>query len=115
MEEKVATRKVCAKAENSKHVEKSEKTRDVHEKVLHGELTYQGAVDKTIQILDKESINESLKRLAETHLYEFPGTLAVGDSGEGDYRDVIRIIGNRRFLKILHELSLLPKSESGKY
>lgn len=100
-------------AENSKNVGKSETTRDVRKKALHDGLTYQGTIDRIIQLLDKESINESIKRLAETHLYQLPGVLAVGSETESEYGDVIRIIGNRRFLKILHELSLLPRSEAG--
>jgi len=73
-----------------------------------------------IQILGRESLQESLSRLDEVQLYihgawlyhddlehtEIPLHASVGQ------KDILAIMGNRRFLKIMQELSLLRKEEA---
>jgi len=91
------------------------------EKVFDSHLTNQEKINKIIQILDKELVEECLRRLDEIALYLSPGFVVTMDSVEinsilkiplpvsVDQRDVVIIMGNRRFLKLMHELSLLPK------
>jgi hypothetical protein len=78
--------------------------------------------NRVIRILEKESVEESLSKLSEIHLFIWPG---LSQTLENEHRgfmlmplresigkdDILHIFGNRRFLKVINELSNLPKEQ----
>ncbi len=83
-------------------------------------LPGQAQISNVIRILGNESVKESLKKLDEIDLYirnaqiymELPPRGIPLHLSAGQI-NIIAIMGNRRFLKVMHELSLLPKEEAG--
>lgn len=95
------------------------------EKIIGAGLPTEEVIDKIIQILNKESVEESLSRLDEIKMYIWPGwVLTMGEREDLSsilktplktsvgQRDVVIIIANRRFLKLSHELALLPNEKA---
>ena len=83
----------------------------------------QEKADIVIRILEKESIEESLAKLSEYYLYLWPGEIQTYEltstykirlplSASIGKREMISILGNRRFLKVFNELSLLPEEQA---
>ncbi len=87
--------------------------------VFLSDLSTQKMIDNIIQILSSEAIEEGLAKLYEIDLYictsqinmDPPPSRIPLDASVGK-RDIIAIMGNRRFLKVIHELSLLPKDKA---
>lgn len=106
---------VKAEKENVANVDEIKTTRQINEEILAsaqpGQPFFYDLVDRIILLLEKESLRESLKKLSETHLYEFPGVLASSGAPR-EIADFKSIVGNRRFLKVFRELSSLPKAEA---
>jgi len=92
-------------------------------KVFELDLPYEDRINMIIQILDKESVELSLSRLDEYMMYTMGGYWIYywkTTYGEDDIplkpgicrKDTICIIANRRFLKLIDELSKLPKEKA---
>jgi len=87
--------------------------------VFNSNLSWKEEVSKIIEILTSESVDESLNRLHEIGMYirniqlhmELPPSGIPLDASVGQ-RDIVAIMGNRRFLKVIHELSQLPKDKA---
>lgn len=89
-------------------------------KVFELDLPDEDRINMIIQILDKESVELSLSRLDEYMMYTWGSTWVFywkTDYGKDEIplkpgvcqKDQICIIANRRFLKLIDELSKLPK------
>jgi hypothetical protein len=83
--------------------------------------SHQEIIDKIIQILEKESAEESLSKLSEYELYMWPGPYWVDSNGYSvdipldkliGKDDILKILGNRRFLKAIQDLSAMPKEKA---
>jgi hypothetical protein len=83
--------------------------------------SHQGRIDKIIRILEKESVEESLAQLSDFYLYMWPGwgwTIGKAHKIEIPLPEtigkdkILDILGNRRFLKVIEDLSLLPKEQA---
>ena len=92
-------------------------------KVIKADLPDEDRINMIIQILDKESVELCLSRLDEYWMYTWGGSWIEYEQstwGEDDIplkpgvcrADVIRIMANRRFLKLIDELSKLPKEKA---
>lgn len=92
-------------------------------KVFKLDLPDEERINMIIQILDKESVELSLGRLDEYMMYTWGSTWAFywkTDYGKDEIplkpgvcqKDLICIIANRRFLKLIDELSKLPKENA---
>jgi len=83
------------------------------------ELPHKEMVENITQILRTQTLEESLSKLYQIDLYictaqvfmEIPHSRIPLDASVGQ-RDMVAIMGNRRFLKVIHELSLLPKEKA---
>jgi hypothetical protein len=88
--------------------------------IVTGNMAYQVKISKVIQVLSNEELEESLKKLSAMDLYMWPGELLgscvykcmIPLDESVDQGDIDVILGNRRFLKVINELSLLPKEEA---
>ena len=87
--------------------------------VYESNLPMKDKIDNIIQLLSAESVKDSLSKLDEVDMYIRNLQLYLELPPDGiplhtlvGKRDIIAIMGNRRFLKVTHELSLLPKEES---
>ncbi len=92
-------------------------------KVFKLDLPNEDRINMIIQILDKESVELSLSRLDEYMMYIWGSTWSFywkTDYGNDEIplkpgvcqKDLICIIANRRFLKLIDELSKLPKESA---
>jgi hypothetical protein len=81
----------------------------------------QGMADRVGKILEKESVEESLSKLSEYQLFMWPGLtwslnqtyiLKIPLSETIGRNDILQILGNRRFIKIIQDLSALPKEKA---
>jgi hypothetical protein len=81
----------------------------------------QSMADRVGKILENESVEESLSKLAEYQLFMWPGLtwslnqtyiLKIPLSETIGRNDILQILGNRRFLKIIQDLSVLPKEKA---
>ncbi len=80
-------------------------------------LFTQRRIDAQIKALEAESLEDSLRNLAEIEMYVWPGKaldafglqLPLADSA-GEW-DVDLVMSNRRFVKVLQEISSLPQAE----
>lgn len=93
-------------------------------KVIKSDLPIEVRINRVIQILDKETVELSLRRLDEYNMYTWGGAWMDYEkstwSGEKEIplkpgvcrADLIAIMANRRFLKLIEKLSLLPKNEA---
>ena len=87
--------------------------------VYESNLPIEDKINNIIQILSAESVKDSLSKLDEIDMYirnlqlylELPPNGIPLHTLVGK-RDIIAIMGNRRFLKVIHELSLLPKEKA---
>lgn len=79
-------------------------------------------IQAQVQVLQKESLQQSLEKLAIPEMYYWPGTFIGAKLPPpwfplvpevGQY-DVDTILSNRRFLKVYHGLSILPKDQAAK-
>lgn len=77
-------------------------------------------VDRIINMLEKENLDKSLSMLLQVQLY-YPGEMSMANEGQvpkipldssAGRIDVSAILSNRRFLKVLKELSNLPKEQA---
>jgi hypothetical protein len=81
----------------------------------------QSMADRVGKILENESIQDSLSKLSEYQLFMWPGGIGTYSQeyvlriplyktiGKGD---ILKILGNRRFLKIIQDLSAMPKEKA---
>lgn len=93
-------------------------------KVIKSDLPIEVRINRIIQILDKEPVELSLNRLDEYSMYTWGGVWIEYEkstwSGEKEIplkpgvcrADLIAIMANRRFLKLIEKLSLLPKAKA---
>ena len=93
-------------------------------KVIKSDLPIEVRVSMIIQILDKETVKLSLSRLDEYNMYTWGGAWIDYEkstwSGEKEIplkpgvcrADLIAIMANRRFLKLMEKLSQLPKEKA---
>ena len=73
-------------------------------------------IDAQVEILKKESLEESLSMLSEIEMYYWPGAMGSGMMFTGmtftGKDDMHKVMSNRRFLKVFYELSILPKERA---
>jgi hypothetical protein len=92
-------------------------------KVIKADLPDEDRINMILQILDKESVELGLSRLDEYSMYTWGGIWIYymkSTYGEDEIplkpgvcrADLIRIMANRRFLKLIDELSKLPKEKA---
>ncbi len=103
----------------------SEKVADVNEtvtvrKILKENKRHDVRIAKITELLKKESLEKSIKLLSESNLYFWNNYQIILPEPEiniplkasADQINVIAIMGNRRFLKVMDEIKLLPKTEA---
>jgi len=91
------------------------------EEVLSSRLPHEQIIDNIIRILSAESVEESLNKLDEIDLYiksyqllmDTPDTAIPLDVSVGQ-KDIVAIMGHRRFLKVVDEFSLLSRKEAAR-
>jgi hypothetical protein len=82
-------------------------------------LNGEARIKHQIATLEKETLEQSLRNLSDTRVFSWPGYIPSSvlsaslpfDKDEGKYY-VENIFSNRRFLKMLGELSALPKDKA---
>jgi len=91
------------------------------EEVLSSGLPHEQVISNIIRILSAESVEESLNKLDEIDLYikSYQLLMETPDSGipldvSVGQKDIVAIMGHRRFLKVVDELSLLPRKEAAR-
>ena len=93
-------------------------------KAMRSELPDEVRIDMIIRILEKEPIQLSLARLDEYNMYTWGGEWIFYEKrtyGMDDIplkpgvcrKDMICIMSNRRFLKLMEELGMLPRAKAG--
>ncbi|MHC4461685.1 MAG: hypothetical protein ACYS30_09645 [Planctomycetota bacterium] len=91
------------------------------EEVLSSRLPHEQIIDNIIRILSAESVEESLNKLDEIDLYIKSYQLLMDTPDRGipldvsvGQKDIVAIMGHRRFLKVVDEFSLLSRKEAAR-
>jgi hypothetical protein len=91
---------------------------DSEDKIITASIPMRRRIAEDVQVLKAESVEDSVRMLSEVQMFYWPGW--PSDAGgvmfpltqDIGQEDVERIISNRRFLKVLDELSNLPKERA---